>query len=291
MSFRHCLSPVALVFLMQAASIDAASLSPEQTAVYQDKLAVAEARQGMLAGQASCLDSYLKELEARSEQQEQLLATARQRERDLQSQVSRGAETVRLLEVEAAAELDRFEAARRDFERARQEQEEQVHRLRECRKWMTFLSGLCDAGDRAVKDLGWMTDAEADMRRTGDRLRQAQERLVVARNQVAQSQRALVQTNQEIAQNRRAIEQSESLISNVKASSSKIHIKIQDYNILLGTFRTTLQEAAAIDTTDVRMRTVDRLSSEIDALNTATPDFIASAEAGLPEEARQKCSR
>lgn len=291
MSFRQCFYSVAFVLILQAGATNAATLTPEQTAVYRDKLAAAEAKQGMLAGQASCLDSYLTELQARSDQQERLLGTARQRERELQSQVSRGAETVRLLEAEAAAELDRFEAARRDFERARQEQQEQANRLRECRKWMTILADLCNAGDRAVKDLGWMRDAEADMRQTGDRLRQAQDRLNGARHQVAQSQSALAQTEREIAANRQAIEQSESQISSVKASSSKIHIKIQDYNILVGTFRNTLREAAAIDTTDVRMRTVERLSSEIDALNAATPDFLASAESSLPEEARQKCSR
>jgi len=298
MGFRQCLYSAAIALLLQTGpslstagtSAAAATLSAEQTAAYREKLTKAEASQGSLSRQVGCLDGYLAELQARSAQQELLLAAARQREAQLQSQVSSGAETVRLLELEAAADLDKFEAARRDFERARQEQQEQVHRLNECRKWMTFLSGLCDAGDRAVKDLGWMRDAEADMRATGDRLRQAQDRLNGARNQVAQSQRSLAQTRQDAAANRQAIEQSESLISSVKAASSKIHIKIQDYNILVGTFRNTLQEAAGIDTSDVRMRTVDRLSSEIDALLSATPAFIASAEGGLPEEAKQKCS-
>ncbi len=298
MGIRQYLHSAIIVLLLQAAALlgplgtvaAAAALSPEQTAAYHAKLTQAETTQESLSRQAACLDGYLAELEARSKQQELLLAAARRREAQLQSQVSSGSETVRLLEMEAAADLDKFEAARRDFERARQEQQEQLHRLNECRKWMTFLSALCDAGDRAVKDLGWMRDAEADMRVTGDRLRQAENRLNGARNQVVQSEIALSQARQEAAANRQAIEQSESLISSVKATSSKIHIKVQDYNILVGTFRSTLHEAAEIDTSDVRMRTVDRLSSELDALVSATPAFIASAEGDLPDEAKQKCS-
>jgi DNA repair exonuclease SbcCD ATPase subunit len=299
MHFRRCLVvPVALAAIFGAsvyprASVsEAAALSVEQVAAYHSTLEQAKQSRSIVIRLGDCLVNYLTDLQARSAESERALGEALRRQMTLKEQVSSTQAKLLVFEEEARVDAEKVQAQAGRFNQARAEQQQQADRLRVCQS--VFFGdplGVCKAGENAVKSLRWMNDAEADLRAEQERLRVAEEGLRQTHGQLQESRQQLDRAEQDFAANRMSISQIEDLISVTKKDSSTVNIKIQDYNILLGAFEQTLQEAAAVDPDDVRIRQVDRLSAEINTLSSGTPAFVAATELSMPEDVKQRCSR
>ena len=275
----------------QASAAMAAALSPEQTATYRSKLEQAEASRSILASLSECLSAYLVNLQARSAESEQALADALRRQSDLTNQVSQTSERLKGFENLTKSEMDKVLDRRRQYNDALSEQREQAARLRTCNQVLFLLPGICKAGEDAVKGFGWMRDAEAELRAQEGRLQSTEAGLRQMQQQLEGNQQQLSRAQQDFTANQAAIMEIEGRISKAKSAGATINIKLQDYNILHGTLADTIKQAATLNPDDVRIRQVDRLSSELDALTAGTPAFITSTEQSLPDDAKQKCSR
>lgn len=268
---------------------NAASLTAEQTAAFQSKLEQAEASREVLGRRSVCLMEHLTTQQQISADHEKALGQAKYLQIELERQVVQSETSVKGYEDLVQSEGENVRARQATFEKARSEMEEQAKRVRICSGVLFFLPGICQAGDAAVKALGWMNDAEREFRIAQPRLDNARAALEGVRNQLENNRRQLAVAQQSHAENERAVKNLEEQITRLKAAISTINVKVQDFNVQVGNFTNALKEASDVNPDDAKIRQVNRLSAEIEGLTKDVPQFISSTEAGLPEDARKQC--
>ncbi|MCZ7467258.1 hypothetical protein [Rhizobium rhizogenes] len=297
MQLRHVifagLAAIAMQFdipsMGQPAIANAAALTTEQVAAFQSKLEQAEASRELLGRRSVCLMEHLTAQQQLSAERERALGEAMYLQIELERQVAQSETAVKGYEELVQSESENVRARQAVFEKARRERDEQAKRVTICSGVLFFLPGICQAGDAAVKALGWMNDAEREYRIAQPRLDNARTALEGVRNQLENNRRQLIAAQQSHAENQSAVKNLEEQITRLKAAISTINVKVQDFNIQVSNFTNALKEASEVNPDDAKIRQVDRLSAEIDGLTKDVPQFISSTEAGLPEDARKQC--
>ncbi|WP_245483024.1 hypothetical protein [Agrobacterium sp. CNPSo 2736] len=274
----------------QPALANAATLTAEQTAAFQSKLEQAEASRELLGRRSVCLMEHLTAQQQLSADREAALGQALSLQIELERQVAQSEASVKGYEEQVRSESEYVKTRYAAFEKARREMEEQAKRVKICSQVLIFLPGICQAGDAAVKALGWMNNAERELRTAQPRLRSAEEALAGVHKQLEDNRRQLESARQSRAENQNAVNQLEEQIIKLKAAISTINVKVQDFNIQVGTFSNALQDAREVNPDDAQIRQVTRLSEEIAGLTNSVPQFISSTEADLPDEAKRRCS-
>lgn len=269
---------------------NAAALTSEQAAAFQSKLEQAEASRELLGRRSVCLMEHLTAQQQLSADRERALGQALSLQIELERQVVQSEASVKGYEELVQSESDYVRSRYAAFEKARRETEEQAKRVKICSQVLIFLPGICQAGEAMVKALGWMNDAERELRAAQPRLRSAEEALAGVHKQLEDTRRQLESARQSHAENQNAVNQLEEQIIKLKAAISTINVKVQDFNIKVGNFTNALQEAREVNPDDAQIRQVTRLSEEIAGLTDSVPQFISSTEAGLPDEAKRRCS-
>lgn len=273
----------------QPAIANAATLTAEQTAAFKSKLEQAEASRELLGRRSVCLMEHLTAQQQLSADREKALGQAMYLQIELERQVVQSETSVKGYEELVQSENENVKARQATFEKARKERDEQAKRVKICSGVLFFLPGICQAGDAAVKALGWMNDAEREYRTAQPRLDNARAALEGVRNQLENNRRQLAAAQQSHAENQKAVKTLEEQITRLKAAISTINVKVQDFNIQVGNFTSALKEASEVNPDDAKIRQVTRLSAEIDGLTKDVPQFISSTEAGLPDDAKKQC--
>lgn len=268
---------------------NAATLTTEQTAAFQSKLEQAEASRELLGRRSACLMEHLTAQQQLSADREKVLGQAMYLQIELERQVVQSETSVKGYEELVQSESENVRARQATFEKARKEMDEQAKRVKICSGVLFFLPGICQAGDAAVKALGWMNDAEREYRTARPRLDNARAALEGVRNQLENNRRQLAAAQQSHAENQKAVKTLEEQITRLKAAISTINVKVQDFNIQVANFTSALKEASEVNPDDAKIRQVTRLSTEIDGLTKDVPQFISSTEAGLPDDAKKQC--
>ncbi len=276
--------------LCGGASARGAPLTPEQIAGFNAKLAQAHATQKTVGDREVCLDAYRADLQNRGQERERNLGDVLRREAELAADLNRLDDEQRQFSAAFSDEQRNLGDKERDWQSAVAEQREQDRRLRECKQALTILSFLCDVGDQAVRELGWMRNVQAEMGGIQARLGHAQNALNDAQRRLGESQNALAQTRDRAASDRASIAQIEGEITRVKSTISDLHTTLQVYNALFEDFASMFDDAGSIDAESPRARQVTRLSSEVDDLIMRAPAVIDLADSAMPEGVRQNCS-
>ncbi|MFD1743858.1 hypothetical protein ACFSE1_00115 [Rhizobium helianthi] len=265
-------------------------LSSQQLEQFQAELQRVEDGRKGLTSQADCLKNFVVKQQEFVSERELALGEALNRQHALEARVAQLQQEFHghaaLLQAESVNMAQRAAAV----EHARRERDEQAARLKTCNDVLFFLPGICKAGEEAVIGIGWMNNAEADLRAAEPRLREAQNGFNEVQQRLAQSSQQLAETQQDHQRIREVVTQTELTIAHTKAANSRINEKIQDFNRLAVNFSATLGDAADLDMDDVRLRTINRLIEEGRSLTSAMPAFIEVTRSELPEEARRTCS-
>ncbi|MFK3780331.1 hypothetical protein [Agrobacterium sp. NPDC089420] len=268
---------------------NAAALTTEQVAAFQSRLEQAEASRDVLGRRSACLMEHLTAQQQLSADRERALGQAMYLQIELERQVVQSETSVKGFEELVQSESANVATRRAIFEKAQRERAEQADRVRTCSQVLFFLPGICPAGEAVVKSLGWMNDAAREYNAARPRLENAEKALADVRGQLENNRRQLAAAQQSHGENQKAVKQLEEQITRLKAAISTINVKVQDFNVQVGAFTGALKEASEVNPDDAKIRQVERLSAEIDGLSKDVPHFISSTEAGLPDEAKQRC--
>lgn len=272
------------------AAAQSVTLTPEQISAFHQQIGQARQTQDVVAASEACVASYSAALQARGSELESMLADNLHLEQTLGPEVTRlGAEAGRFAAI-AADEQRNLDDKQRDLQSALDEQKAEDDRLQECRRVLTILDFLCDWGDQAVRDLGWMRNVRAEMDGIEARLASARNGAQAATVNLAASQAALMTAGMRITAGRMAIPPIEAEIVRVKATVSDLHVMRQDYKTYLDDFASLLEQVDAADPESLRARAIIRLSTNVDGLVSRAPAALSAADAILPEDVKQACS-
>ncbi|HEX8470010.1 MAG TPA: hypothetical protein VF633_02755 [Brevundimonas sp.] len=266
------------------------ALTPEQMSAFNQQVVHARQAQTVVGKSEACVTLYNDGLQRRSSQLETALADNLRLERALDVELIRLNEERGQFSSIALAEQRNLDEKQRDLQSAIAERQEQDRRLQECRRAMTFLAFLCDWGDQAVRDLGWMRNVQAEIGGIEARLESRRNGMLDAERRLAASHTALTEAERQIAASQKAIPQIEAQIVQVKATIADLHVMIQSYNTLLDDFASLLEHADAVTAGSPRAREIIRLSSNIEDLVSRSPAAVSAASAILPEDLKQACS-
>lgn len=279
-----------LTALPDAVAAQVSPLSPEQISAFNAQVVQARQTQKWFSDSETCLTLHNTALQARGSELESALAADRRLEQTLALEVTRLDEEQRQFASISQTEQSNLDSRQQDLDSALNEQQEQDRRLEECRRALTILSFLCDWGDQAVRDLGWMRNVRAEIDGIRARLDSAHTGLRDAEWNLAESQTALVRARDQAAANQVSIRQIEDEIVQVKRTISTLHEMTGTYNTLLDDLANLLEQADAVDPESARARQIARLSSEVADLVSRAPAAISSAGADLPDPVKHACS-
>lgn len=278
------------VFFLPLATVSASPLSDAGMADLGRKLEDANQRRSVLDAQVACFSDYITEQRARSAAQQQSLGVVLYRQHDLTVAIEREKEMQRGLSNEVNIERSKVDARRSEYERVRSEQQKQANDFNNCLAVLFWIQDICNIGRDVFRDLRLISNAEADLRTETERLHNAERGLFEVNASLERTNNALSQAQAEAENNTRSIREIETQISRAQAVTATMSEKAQAYRALIIKVNGLLKNAKEIISNEDHDQ-IAEASAELDHFKSSNSQFVADTELGMPEDAKQKCSR
>ena len=264
-----------------------ATIIDGQSTAYQSKITEASEKESLLSRYATCLESFLEDLNGERAAHEKERAIILQEREHLGTEQLQLQGQIANLQLQVDAEAHEVALKSQEYRQARAEREAQQQRLNECIRWLG--DGICRAGEAAVISLGWMRDAGVDYRDAEGRLARAQGSLADFQGRLNAVSLELAGVEGRLGIAQASADETRRFIETTSAAAAEMNIQIHQYHIRKDALVLAIKDAGSIDPNSARQRQIDGLSNDLAVLIAETPTFLSATAPALPEAARSQC--